>query len=54
LRLAALIVVSDVVELTVEASVKRPVASGAMVAEADTFFDFDFACTFPALHKAPS
>ena len=50
LRFAALIVVCSIVELTVEAGMQCPVASGAIVAEADPFFDLDFSCAFPALH----
>jgi hypothetical protein len=50
LRFAALIVVCSIVELTIEAGMQCPVASGAIVAEADPFFDLDFSCAFPALH----
>src|ERR1700688_894411 len=56
-RLAATVVVGGRVEIANEAYVERAIASGAIVAEADTIFardDLDGAAAMPTLHRRAS
>ena len=53
-RLAATVVVGRIVEIAVEAYVERAIASGTIVAKADTIFacyDLDRATAMPTLHR---
>jgi hypothetical protein len=52
LRLAALIIVSGVMETAIEADVQRPIALGTGLAKADALLNHNFPATVKTIHDA--